>query len=62
MALVAAILLTACAETTVVGGDAGCDSYAEARLTMPDDLEALPTNWLEWIAKTDARMTGTCRG
>lgn len=38
--------------------DAGCDTYAEARLSMP----RLPdTNLGWWVAITDSRMTGACR-
>lgn len=59
-ALTAMSLLTACAETTA-SGDAGCASYGEARQSMPEDAEALPGNWLRWVAMTDTRMTGTCR-
>lgn len=60
MLCVTAILLTGCAKTTV-SGDAGCISYAEARLSMPppDTVPAGP--WGNWIADTDDRMTGTCR-
>ena len=56
----ALILLTACAGT-MAGGEAGCTSYAEARLAMPP-AETLPAGaWGLWIADTDDRMTGTCR-
>ena len=55
-----AILASGCAKTTV-GGDAGCQSYAEARLAMPRDV-ALPSGaWGGWIADLDDRMTGACR-
>lgn len=57
--LTATIFSTACAATTG-GGSSGCASYGEARLTMPDP-ETLADDWLEWMAKTDARMTATCR-
>lgn len=41
--------------------DAGCLSYGEARLAMPN--EQFPVDeWGNWIADTDDRMTGTCRG
>jgi len=54
------ILLTGCAGT-MIAGDAGCESYAIARSTMPpaDTVPAGP--WGQWIANTDDRMTGTCR-
>jgi len=55
----AMILLTGCAET-MVGGDAGCRSYAEARLAMPRDVALPPGAWGGWVADLDARMTGTC--
>ena len=56
----AAILPSACA-TTTVSGDAGCRSYAEARLAMPDPSTVPADAWGRWIADTDDRMTGTCR-
>jgi len=57
-----AILLTGCA-ATMVGGDAGCASYAEARLARPpaETVAAIPFVWAIWIADLDDRMTGTCR-
>ncbi|WP_419268317.1 hypothetical protein [Paracoccus sp. T5] len=44
-------------------GDAGCASYAEARLARPpaSAVAAVPTDWADWIAGLDDRMTGTCR-
>jgi hypothetical protein len=44
-------------------GDAGCASYAEARLTRPDaeTFAEVPPDWANWIADLDDRMTGTCR-
>lgn len=57
----AAILTTGCAKTIRIG-DAGCTSYAEARLAMPRDAALPPGSWGGWIADTDDRMTGTCRG
>jgi hypothetical protein len=57
--LLAAILLTGCAET-MVSGDAGCSSYGEARLLMPRDVP-LTGKWGEWTADLDDRMTGACR-
>ena len=57
-----AILLTGCA-ATMGGGDAGCASYAEARLARPpaQTVAAVPQDWADWIADLDDRMTGTCR-
>jgi len=44
-------------------GDAGCASYAEARLARPpaETVAAVPPAWAHWIADLDDRMTGTCR-
>ena len=53
-------LLTACA-ATMGATDAGCQSYAEARLAMPDPGTVPGGVWGHWIADTDDRMTGTCR-
>jgi len=58
--VMAAALLTGCART-MVSGDAGCGSYGEARLTMPDALTVPDGKWGEWIADLDDRMTGACR-
>ncbi|WP_417722842.1 hypothetical protein [Salipiger sp.] len=57
-----AILLTGCT-ATMGGGDAGCTSYAEARLARPpaETVAAVPSDWADWIADLDDRMTGTCR-
>lgn len=57
-----AILLTGCA-ATMGAGDAGCASYAEARLARPpaETVAAVPPHWADWIADLDDRMTGTCR-
>ncbi len=57
-----AILLTGCA-TTMGAGDAGCASYAEARLARPpaETVAEVPPDWADWIADLDDRMTGTCR-
>ncbi|WP_162683390.1 hypothetical protein [Rhodobacteraceae bacterium DSL-40] len=62
MAASLAILLTGCA-ATMGGGDAGCASYAEARLARPpaETVTAVPPAWADWIADLDDRMTGTCR-
>ncbi|MGR3382737.1 hypothetical protein [Roseovarius indicus] len=62
MAAALAILLTGCAATMGVG-DAGCASYAEARLARPpaETVANMPADWAEWIADLDDRMTGTCR-
>jgi len=44
-------------------GDAGCASYAEARLARPnaETVAEVPSAWADWIANLDDRMTGTCR-
>ena len=57
-----AILLSGCA-ATMGGGDAGCASYAEARLARPPaaTVAEVPPDWANWIADLDDRMTGTCR-
>ena len=57
-----AILLTGCA-ATMGAGDAGCASYAEARLARPaaEIVADVPHPWADWIADLDDRMTGTCR-
>ena len=51
MAAAQAILLTGCAVTTGAG-DAGCASYAEARLARPpaSAVVAMPPEWATWIA------------
>jgi hypothetical protein len=59
-AIVAAGLLTGCGQTTTLGADAGCMSYAEARLAMPR-AEPIGGAWGEWVADLDDRMTGSCR-
>lgn len=48
---------------TMGAGDAGCASYAEARLVRPpaSAVAAMPPEWATWIADLDDRMTGTCR-
>jgi len=57
-----ATLLSGCAATTVPG-DAGCISYAEARLARPpaETVAQVPPAWARWLADLDDRMTGTCR-
>ena len=62
MAAALAILLTGCA-ATMGTGDAGCASYAEARLARPaaETVAEVPSAWAHWIADLDDRMTGTCR-
>lgn len=57
-----AVPLTGCA-ATMGTGDAGCASYAEARLARPpaDTVAAIPAGWADWIADLDDRMTGACR-
>lgn len=57
---VATALLTGCA-ATMAAGDAGCQSYAEARLAMPDAATVPAGRWGEWVADLDDRMTGACR-
>lgn len=61
--IMAALLFTsACASGAgVIGGGAGCISYGEARLSMPDANTVPGGKWGEWIADTDDRMTGACR-
>jgi len=54
------ILLTGCGGT-MASGDAGCISYAEARLSMPPYDTLPPRPWGPWVADTDDRMTGACR-
>ena len=55
-ALGVALLTSGCVKMM----DAGCNSYAEARLSMPaDPLGTGP--WPQWIADTDDRMTGACK-
>lgn len=48
----------------MASGDAGCIAYGEARLALPDlsTLQDVPDPWAVWVADTDDRMTGTCRG
>ena len=54
--IAATLLTTGCVKTV----DAGCDSYAEARLSMPDQPLGVGP-WPDWVADTDDRMTGACR-
>ena len=56
------IPLTGCA-ATMSAGDAGCASYAEARIARPpaETVTGVPTDWADWIADLDDRMTGACR-
>jgi hypothetical protein len=62
MAALLAIHLSGCSET-MIGGDGGCASYAEARLARPpaETVAGVPPDWAGWIADLDDRMTGTCR-
>ncbi|WP_147094988.1 hypothetical protein [Roseovarius sp. TE539] len=62
MAAALAILLSGCAATMGVG-NAGCASYAEARLARPpaETVAEVPPDWAVWIADLDDRMTGTCQ-
>ena len=62
VALLALLLTSGCAATMGVGSDAGCASYGEARLMMPRDVPLPKSRWGDWIADTDDRMTGACRG
>jgi hypothetical protein len=57
-----AIPLSGCG-ATMGAGDAGCASYAEARLARPpaETAATVPPDWADWIADLDDRMTGTCR-
>lgn len=54
------ILAAALAGCVTTGTDAGCNAYAESRLTMPRPLgdDAL-ARWVGY--ELDPRMTGTCR-
>ena len=60
--MAASLLLSGCA-TRASFSDAGCTSYAEARLARPpaETIDASPPDWADWIADLDDRMTGTCR-
>ena len=62
MAATLAALLTGCT-ATIDAGDAGCASYAEARLARPPTttIPDIAPIWASWIADLDDRMTGTCR-
>lgn len=58
-AMAGALILMAGCGATIPVGDAGCASYREARLAMPDaPLGSGP--WPEWVADLDDRMTGAC--
>ena len=59
---VASLLISGCAVRAPLS-DAGCASYAEARLARPpaETVAAVPPDWAYWIADLDDRMTGTCR-
>ena len=54
--VLAFLVLSACAGAVAVG--AGCDAYAEVRLSMPA-LGLDPVS--QWVAALDDRMTGACR-
>jgi len=62
MAAALALLTSGCA-ATMSTGDAGCTSYAEARLARPPaaTVTEVPSDWASWIADLDDRMTGACR-
>ena len=50
------LALSGCINASI---DAGCNSYGEARITMP---RPVPNDALgAWVATLDSRMTGTCR-
>lgn len=58
--VLAFLLLTACAGMTAIGS--GCAAYAEQRLAMPRGVPLPDGPWGQWVADTDDRMTGACRG
>jgi len=60
--MAASLLLSGCAVRAPFS-DAGCASYAEARLARPaaETVAEVPSTWADWIADLDDRMTGTCR-
>ncbi|WP_143529987.1 hypothetical protein [Salibaculum halophilum] len=60
--MAASLLLSSCAVRAPLS-DAGCASYAEARLACPaaETVAEVPSAWADWIADLDDRMTGTCR-
>ena len=62
MAATQALLTSGCA-ATMSAGDAGCTSYAEARLARPPAATVIevPSDWAGWIGDLDDRMTGACR-
>jgi len=52
-------MTTGCAKPQIAG-DAGCQTFGEAMLRLPD--EPVPeTAWGGWIADTVDQMTGACR-
>ncbi len=59
---VASLLISGCAVRARLS-DAGCASYAEARLARPaaETVAEVPPVWADWIADLDDRITGTCR-
>lgn len=54
--LIAFLALTACAGAIAIG--AGCQTYGNLRLSMPE-LGTDPVS--EWVAVLDSAMTGACR-
>ncbi len=55
-----AILLTACAGVVAIG--AGCDAYAEMRLTLPYEAAARSDpEFVAWFNLLDVRMLEVCR-
>ena len=60
--MAASLLLNGCTGSAPIS-DAGCSSYAEARLARPaaETAAEMPPAWADWIADLDDRVTGTCR-
>lgn len=63
MVLIALTALSACANATARGTDAGCAAYGEERLNRPGDADLLatPDPVFEWIDRLDVKMTAVCR-
>lgn len=59
--MLAALTLSSACVTTIAGGDAGCDAYGRNRVHMPQDLSALPDDWVRYIVTTDTDLTAVCR-
>lgn len=59
MGFLLAISLSACAGATVIG--AGCNAYAEARVTLPWEAFAkAPVEATRWLNLLDVRMSKVC--